>query len=494
MSAPLGRLLNALAEKGLLREGFEAPLQDIEIDRVTTDSRFVSPGTLFCAARGTVGDGHDYLPQVSAAGAVVALVEFRNPDVDIAQIAVLDGRRAAAFAAAELYGNPSRELSVIGITGTNGKTTTAAILRHLLSRRLPAASIGTLGVVGREGRMIPGTEGLTTPGPAQISEVLRRLRGEGVEAVAMEASSHALEQGRVAAVEFVAAIFTNLSRDHLDYHGSLEHYRAAKLKLIDLVRRGGVIAPNIDDPAWAEIQREGTHLVRFGALGRGEVQAENVRFTNSGLQWELRTPSCGATVRMPLFGLYNVYNALGSAAALWGLGWSSEAIAEGLHDVPQVPGRLERIAGAGGPAILVDYAHTPDALQRALLAVRPLVTGRLIVLFGAGGDRDRGKRPEMGRVAARHADLSIVTTDNPRHEDPLSIAEEIESGMGDAPRLRILDRREAIARAIDLATARDLVLLAGKGHETYQIWGDEHRHFDEREVVEEIFHKKGLAP
>jgi len=195
---------------------------------------------------------------------------------------------------------------------------------------------------------------------------------------------------------------------------------------------------------------------------------------------------------MPLFGIYNVYNALGAAAALWGMGWTAERIAEGLSGVPQVPGRLERVPGTSGPAILIDYAHTPDALERALQALRPLVQGRLIVVFGAGGDRDRGKRPAMGAVAAENADFSIVTTDNPRHEDPLAIAEDIESGMGGAPRLRIIDRREAIARAIDLAMPRDLVLLSGKGHETYQIWGDEHRHFDEREVVAEILARKGL--
>jgi UDP-N-acetylmuramoyl-L-alanyl-D-glutamate--2,6-diaminopimelate ligase len=493
LSALLGEIIARLDAEGITTGELSSALAGIRVSAVTTDSRWVRPGTLFCAVRGTAGDGHAFLAAAREAGAAAALVESPSADVDLPQIQVGYGRRAAAFAAAACFGDPSRELTVVGVTGTNGKTTTAAILRHVMSRTKRAASIGTLGVVDADGNTLPGTEGLTTPGPGQISELLRRLSDAGVTTVAMEASSHALTQDRIAAVKFDAAIFTNLTRDHLDYHGSEQAYRDAKLKLIDLVREGGVLAPNVDDPAWRDVRREGLHLVRFGMHGLGEVQAEKIRFANGWVEWHLQTPSCSSRIEMPLFGMYNVYNALGAAAALWGLGWSSEMIAESLSDVPQVPGRLERIAATGGPAILIDYAHTPDALGRALQALRPLAQGRLIVVFGAGGDRDRGKRPEMGRVAAENADLTVVTTDNPRHEDPLRIIEDIESGMGGAPRLRILDRREAIARAIDLATARDFVLLAGKGHETYQIWGDEHRHFDEREVVAEILARKGLS-
>jgi UDP-N-acetylmuramoyl-L-alanyl-D-glutamate--2,6-diaminopimelate ligase len=492
MNVHLGEVVERLASENLLAADVSPAVRSIALSGVTADSRLAGPGTLFCAVRGTTGDGHAYLPQVARAGAAAALVEVASPEIDLPQILVTSGRRAAAFAAAACYRDPSREVQIVAVTGTNGKTTTAAILRHLLGRSRRAASIGTLGLVGPDGKVVPGTEGLTTPGPAQVSELLRRMVDDGVQAVAMEASSHALSQERIAAVRFDAAIYTNLTRDHLDYHGDLESYRAAKLRLIDLLKPGGVLAPNIDDPAWEGIEKEGANLVRYGTMGRGEVQAENIRYANAGIEWHLQTPSCSAKIAMPLFGMYNVYNALGAAAALWGMGWTADRIAEGLSDVPQVPGRLERVPGTSGPAILIDYAHTPDALERALQALRPLVQGRLIVVFGAGGDRDRGKRPAMGAVAAANADLSIVTTDNPRHEDPLAIAEDIESGMGGAPRLRIIDRREAIARAIDLATPRDLVLLSGKGHETYQIWGDEHRHFDEREVVAEILARKGL--
>ncbi|HUE95609.1 MAG TPA: UDP-N-acetylmuramoyl-L-alanyl-D-glutamate--2,6-diaminopimelate ligase [Longimicrobiaceae bacterium] len=486
MSVTLGAVLDRLRAESLIT-GIPDELETaLQVDAITTDSRFVRPGTLFCAVRGAAGDGHDFLAAAADSGAVATLVELEAPGVSVPQIRVGSTRRAAAFAAAELYDDPWNGITLIGVTGTNGKTTTVEVLRHLLARSGRAASMGTLGLIGPDGRRLPGAANLTTPGPAQFAEEMRRLVDDGVQAVAMEVSSHALAQERVAAARFSAAIYTNLSRDHLDYHGTFEEYRAAKLKLLGLIGSGGVAAANVDDPAWATISRDGVHIIRFGTQGRGEVQAENIRYGADGADWHLHTPSCTSPVHLPLFGPFNVYNALGAAAALWGLGWRAEQIAEGLAIVGQVPGRLERIPGVAGPTILIDYAHTPDALERALQALRPFVEGRLIVVFGAGGDRDRGKRPEMGRVAAENADLSIVTSDNPRHEDPVAIAAQIEAGMGDAPRLRILDRREAIARALELATPSDLVLLAGKGHETYQVWGDEHRPFDERLVVAEL--------
>ncbi|MQA91936.1 MAG: UDP-N-acetylmuramoyl-L-alanyl-D-glutamate--2,6-diaminopimelate ligase [Gemmatimonas sp.] len=483
--------IDRLSAEGLLAGEPPSEFGAIEVAGLATDSRHVAPDFLFCAVRGVAGDGHRFLADAATAGAAAALVEEPTAAVDIPQVIVTSGRKAAAFAAAAFYGDPWEDVALIGITGTNGKTTTAAILRHILAGREAAASLGTLGVVGPDGRTIPGTEGLTTPGPVQFAEELGRLTDLGVQAVAMEVSSHALDQDRVIAGRFAGAVFTNLSRDHLDYHADLESYRRAKLKLADLVRPKGVIAANIDDPAWEGVEREGVHLVRFGTQGRGEVQAEGITYRNGGIEWHLSTPSCSTEVHLPLFGSYNVYNALGAAAVLWGLGWTSDQIAERLRSLPQVPGRLERVGATTGPAILIDFAHTPDALARALAALRPLVKGRLIVVFGAGGDRDRGKRPEMGRVAAEMADFSVVTTDNPRHEDPRGIADEIEAAMGDSPRLRILDRRAAIARAIELATPDDLILLAGKGHETYQIWGDDHRPLDERRIVQEVLQRRG---
>lgn len=495
--ARLGEVLGRLRREGLLRSepAGDAKLAEAPVRAVTVDSREAGPGVLFCAVRGTAADGHRFLPAVAAAGALAALVEERDPALSLPQAEVTDGRLAAAFAAAEAYGDPWDELTLMGVTGTNGKTTSAAILRHLLGLASPAASIGTLGVVGPDGAVVPGTEGLTTPGPVELARWLRELRGKGVGAVTMEVSSHALDQSRAAAARFDAALFTNLSRDHLDYHGTLEAYRAAKLRLAALVRPGGAVVLNADDPAWADVDAPaGVRRVRFAVDAPAEVRAEEIRVGSGGMEWILRTPDDAVPVRLPLFGLYNVANALGAAAVLWGLGWPAERVAAGLESLPQVPGRLERVPGPEGAAtVLIDFAHTPDALERALAALRPLVAGRLIVVFGAGGDRDRGKRPEMGRVAAEGADLAIVTSDNPRTEDPARIADDVESGMGNAPRRRVLDRREAIRTALAEAAADDVVLLAGKGHETYQIWGTEKRPFDERVVVREIFAEQGAG-
>lgn len=491
----LARIAGRLEREGLLRRAPSGvPVDAMEIRDLSSDSRQVGPGGLFCAVAGTTGDGHRFLPSVADAGAVAALVERPSKDVALPQFVVDDGRLAAAYAAAEHFGDPWDALTLVGLTGTNGKTTSAAILRHLLGLRAPAASIGTLGAVGADGAVLPGTEGLTTPGPVDLARWLRRLADDGVGAVAMEVSSHALHQGRAAAARFDAALFTNLTQDHLDYHGTLDEYRAAKLRLVSLLKPGGAAVLNADDPAWDGVRAPGGRVVRFGMERAADVRAEEVRVGPGGMEWTLVVPDGRAEVALPLFGSYNVANALGAAGVLWSLGWGVDEIAAGLGTLPQVPGRLERVAGPPEAATtLIDYAHTPDALERALRAVRPLVRGRVIVVFGAGGDRDRTKRPEMGRAAAENADLAVVTSDNPRTEDPERIAADIEAGMGRAPRLRILDRREAIRAALHEGGVDDLVLLAGKGHETYQIWGTETRPFDERVVVREILAEMAMV-
>jgi UDP-N-acetylmuramoyl-L-alanyl-D-glutamate--2,6-diaminopimelate ligase len=491
MTVTLARVAARLRAVGTLRDVVdEGSLDALPVADVAIDSHHVTPGALFCAIVGTQRDGHRYLGEAAAAGAVGAVVERPAPELPLPQLVVGSARLAAAHAAAEVFQDPWEDCTLIGITGTNGKTTTAAILRHLLSRRGSAASIGTLGVVGPDGNVVPGTEGLTTPGPVEVAQWLRRLVDDGVQGVAMEVSSHALDQQRVAAVRFDAAVFTNLSRDHLDYHGTLEAYRDAKLRMLELLKPGCVAAVNIDDAVWKAVAEKAPRCVRFGTGTQAEVRAENVTIARGGMEWELHTPDGWARVRLPLFGAFNVSNALGAAAALWSLDWATGEIAHGLETLPQVPGRLECVTGdAAVPTVLIDYAHTPDALARALAAVRPLVRGRLLVVFGAGGDRDRGKRPEMGHVASLGADLVIVTSDNPRTEDPERIIDDIESGMGDAPRLRIPDRAEAIRRALEEADEDDVILLAGKGHETYQICGTERRPFDEREVVQSILQR-----
>jgi len=455
---------------------------------IADDSRRVEPGGLFVAVRGSARDGHEYLPTAAERGAAAAIVE--DPErTALPAIVVREGRRAAAVAAAAAYGEPAADLTLVAVTGTNGKTTTVGILRHLLDRAdARAASIGTLGVLlGSAGEPVPGGGGLTTPGPVELQRVLRTLADAGVRRVAMEVSSHSLDQRRVEGLAFDAAVFTNLTRDHLDYHGTMESYFGAKARLVEHLKESGVAVVNADDTAWGGLPPV-PRRVTFGSVERGgDVQAAHVEYGPRGSVFELRAGGGAVDVALPLIGDFNVANALGAAAAAWALGVSLEEIARGLGTLPQVPGRLEIIHER--PTVLRDYAHTPDALERALAAVRPFARRRLIVLFGAGGDRDRGKRPLMGAAAVRGADLAIVTSDNPRTEDPEAILDDIERGMagdGGAPHERIEDRREAIRRALDVAHEDDVILLAGKGHENYQIRGTTSHPFDEREIVREL--------
>jgi len=449
----------------------------------------VRPGDLFCAVRGARADGHDFLSAARAAGAAAAVVERAGDAVGVPRLVVSDTRAASAHLAALFAGDPARRLHVVGITGTNGKTTTAVLVRHLLSELGPAAALGTLGVIGPDGIRSEGR--LTTPDPIELAGRLRELVAAGVRYLGMEVSSHALVQRRVEAVPFAAALFTNLTRDHLDYHADMEEYRDAKLRLLSLLRPGGTAIFNADEPAW---ERAGLDRspVRFGTSPAADVRALDLELGPAGSIWTLATPEGSAPVRLPLLGAFNVANALGAAAAARAAGMSTAAIADALSRAPQVPGRMEVLARS--PSLVVrDYAHTPDALERALEALRPIVAGRLVVVFGAGGDRDPGKRPLMGRIATRGADLAIVTSDNPRTEDPDAIVRAIVAGLEPGGWEPIVDRRAAIARALSVAGPGDAVLLAGKGHEAYQEVDGERRPFDEAVIVSEILAGGTLA-
>ena len=473
---------DALARAGLLRDVRGA--MPNELVGISDDSRQVVAGSLFVAVRGTARDGHDFLPALAdRAGAAIVEDPSRTT---LPAFVVSDARRAAPIAAAAAYGEPARSLQLVAVTGTNGKTTTVGMLRHLLDDGAArAASIGTLGVlVGSEGTPQPGGGGLTTPGPVELQRVLRVLVDAGVTRVAMEVSSHSLDQRRVDGLAFDVAVFTNLTRDHLDYHVTMEAYVAAKARLIDYLTSTGAAVINADDPAW-QVLAAAPRQVRFSLAGHdADVHAANVRYTPRGSDWELETAGARAPVRLPLVGDFNVANALGAGAAAWALGMPGDEIARRLSSLPQVPGRLERIYER--PTVLRDYAHTPDALERALMAVRPFASRRMIVVFGCGGDRDRGKRPQMGAIAERLADHAIVTSDNPRTEDPDRIIDDIEAGMHGANHERITDRHDAIARALTIAAPDDVIVLAGKGHETYQIRGTIAYPFDEREIVREL--------
>lgn len=479
----------ALSAAGLLVD-IRGALPD-QVTALEDDSRRVGPGAAFIAVRGSAHDGHEYLDRAREAGATMAIVEDASRTT-LPAVVVRDGRRAAALAAAAAFGHPARSLRLVGVTGTNGKTTTVHLLRHLLDEGDGrSASVGTVGVAtGSAGELLVDA-GLTTPGPIELQRLLRDLVDAGVQRVAMEVSSHALDQRRVEGLEFEVAVFTNLTRDHLDYHPSMAAYRDAKARLGEYLAPHGAVVVNEDDPAWRTLPGERRRLGYSTRVTSAEVHARDIRYTAAGSDWTLVIAGEEAPVRLPLIGDFNVSNALGAAAAAYALGVGVRAIATRLGTVPQVPGRLEAVGWS--PTVLRDYAHTPDALERALQAVRPFARGRLLVIFGCGGDRDRGKRPQMGAIAERLADHVIVTSDNPRTEDPEAILDDIEAGMTRDNHERIEDRRAAIARALGIARPDDVIVLAGKGHETYQIRGTDKLPFDEKAIVADLMSGAGRA-
>ncbi len=476
------RIVAALKHAGLLVE-VSGTLPETVAD-ITDDSRHVAAKGLFIAVHGSARDGHDFLAQAEEAGAAVAIVEDAGRTT-LPTIVVREGRRAAAIAAAAAFDDPAKQLRLVAVTGTNGKTTTVGVLRHLLDKPdARSASIGTLGILlGSEGVPVGGGASLTTPGPVELQRALRALVDRGVKTVAMELSSHSLDQRRAETLVFEAGVFTNFTRDHLDYHETMEAYLAAKARLIGLLGSRGAAVINLDDKAWTSLPQAHS-LITFGRDPDAMVRAESVLFHPRGSEWLLVADNQRHALQLPLIGDFNVSNALGAAGAAWHLGMTLSAIAARLRTVPQVAGRLEVIHER--PTVLRDYAHTPDALERSLAAVRPFARKKLFVIFGAGGDRDRGKRPLMGAIAEQGADFAIVTSDNPRTEEPMSILEDIERGMRLANHEIIEDRRDAIQRALALAGAEDVVLLAGKGHETYQIRGTTSYPFDEKEIVSEL--------
>jgi UDP-N-acetylmuramoyl-L-alanyl-D-glutamate--2,6-diaminopimelate ligase len=482
MSVSVRQIKAALADRGLLVSASN-DLPD-QATGISDDSRKVSPGDLFIAVRGWNSDGHDFLDAARDRGAIAAIVEDASRTT-LPSLVVREGRRASALASATAYGDPARGLRMLGVTGTNGKTTATSIMRHLFDDGDgSSASIGTLGViVGSEGEVLPGGSGLTTPGPVELQRILRALADRGVRTIAMEVSSHSLDQRRVDGLTFDVAVFTNLTRDHLDYHGTMEKYFEAKARLLDYLKPEGTAILNADAPEWRSLEPSSQTLT-FGVEESADIQADDVRFTSEGSEWRLVTPRGSADVVLPLIGDINVENALAAAATAFALGQAPAAIARRLATVPQVAGRLEIISRR--PTVLRDYAHTPDALERTLKTARAFTRGKLIVVFGCGGDRDKGKRPLMGEIAERDADCAIVTSDNPRTEDPDAIIDDIEAGMRSSKHERVTDRLTAIQRAIDLAVDGDIVLLAGKGHETYQIRGTTSYPFDEREIVKEM--------
>ena len=463
------------------------------ITRLVLDSRAVIPGALFVARRGLHVTGDRFLADAKSRGAAAVVVEADAVPaaraLGLPYLVVADADLALAQLAARFYGHPSHALLLVGVTGTNGKTTTT----HLVAGALGAAGrdtaiFGTLGY-GRPGRALTSTEH-TTPPATEFQRVLRLLHDQGVESVAVEVSSHALKTHRTYGTRFAAAIFTNLTRDHLDFHKDEADYRESKLRLFDRAARGDseplLALVNLDDPAAelfaARARKSGDRVLTFAERGLADLTVRRATYSPAATALVIAHPGGETAVELKLPGRYNVQNALGAFAAAIGLGIDPQVAARGLAAVTRVPGRLERVADGGDIEVLVDYAHTPDALATVLTTVRAVTRGRLIAVFGCGGDRDRGKRPLMAEIATRLADVTLMTSDNPRHEAPEAILAEMRPGIVPGrPCEVIVDRRAAIARAIELARPGDVVLIAGKGHETLQLIGEERLPFDDRE-------------
>jgi UDP-N-acetylmuramoyl-L-alanyl-D-glutamate--2,6-diaminopimelate ligase len=485
MSLTWNAVLDELRRADLL---VSAPAQTPHLSGVGVDSRTIQPGMLYVAVRGSQADGHRFAAQAVRRGAAALVVEAPQQS-GIPEVVVRDGRRSALVLGSAWDGSPGRRLTLIGVTGTNGKTTTTGLIRHLFNDAGQAGSIGTLGAFDGTDQPVTSTAGsLTTPGPIDLQATLAAMLERGVSHVVMETSSHSLDQGRLDGLTFAAGVFTNLTRDHLDYHGTMEAYLASKLRLSSLLHLEGIEVVNQDEAAWSALPPRMPRIT-FGIDSGADVRATGVVLDSRGSRFLLNGRFGSLEASLPLLGDFNVANALAAAATALGLGRPMAQVVERLACAPQVPGRMERISDT--PCIVLrDYAHTPDALERALTSLRPLTAGRLIAVFGCGGDRDRGKRAIMGRLAAQLSDLAIATSDNPRTEDPGAIIDDIEQGMGGMPHLRIVDRLAAIHAALGEGRPGDTILLAGKGHETYQVIGTEKFPFDEREIVQEAVRGK----
>jgi UDP-N-acetylmuramoyl-L-alanyl-D-glutamate--2,6-diaminopimelate ligase len=501
----LSELLNALPTE--LRgngRGSSSVDCETEIRGIAYDSRRVEPGDLFFALRGGSADGHDHLAAAFKRGAVAAIVESVPADlglVDRPVVVVRDSRQALAPISTHFFGDPSSELSLIGVTGTNGKTSTTYLAESILQRAgVPAGVIGTLDI-RYAGERQPAVN--TTPESCEIQRNLRAMRDHGIECAVMEVSSHGLALGRVRGCGFAIAALTNVSQDHLDFHDSMDAYRAAKTRLFDTyLRANGSAVVNVDDASADAFiraaERVGAKLIRVSrnSESAAEVRLEQARVELNGTDARIALPGGTLKLRIPLVGDFNLENTLVACGIAVALDIDPKTIADGVENCPQVPGRVERVQTSreAEPMVVVDYAHTPDAVEKLLATLRPLANERLVAVFGCGGDRDRSKRPLMAEAVARWSDRVVATSDNPRSEDPLQILKDVEAGLATLRRVEaealdategsyamISDRRHAIEAAIGIARPGDMVVIAGKGHEDYQIVGPDRLHFDDRE-------------
>lgn len=489
-------LYEALRDRGMIR-GDTAPMVAVDVIGLSYDSRRVRPGDVFVAIRGLQVDGAIFAGQALERGAAAIVAERpAPPDLVVPWLVVDDSRKALAVLASTFYGRPSGSLQLVGITGTNGKTTTSFLVASIFEAAgVPCGLIGTVGhQVGEELQQA----GHTTPEAPDVEYLLTGMVNRGCGACAMEVSSHALALNRVEELVFAAGVFTNLTRDHLDFHADMESYFGAKRHLFDLLPPDAPALINVDDPRGAGLVELTGRPVTYAVDRPADITPGPLSYSLDGLAFDVRTPRGSLELRSSLVGRPNVYNILAATATATALGLSFEAIEQGVRALKGVPGRFQVVSNPDDElTIVVDYAHTDDALRHLLETARSLTRGRIITVFGCGGDRDRTKRPLMGAVAGRLSDVILITSDNPRGEDPDRIIQEIQRGITSDTRkttqqevLKLVDRRAAIARAVELATPGDLVLIAGKGHERYQVVGDQVLPFDDAAVAAEALSRR----
>lgn len=456
--------------------------KEIEITGITAHSNQVAPGDLFIAKKGLTHDGADYIPEAIAAGAVAILTDLADPFIPVTQLIHPDISSIEAKLASQFFHQPSKELKVVGVTGTNGKTTVSFLIQHLFSQSgLLAGLIGTIEWVIGSHRF---SGGMTTPDVITNQKLLRDMVSEGCKAAVMEVSSHGLDQNRVGEILFDIAIFTNLSQDHLDYHRSMEQYKKAKEKLFTSLKEGKWAILNKDEDFFPQTRAK---VLTYGIENGADLTASEVKIMGKGTQFSLTYQGEKVSVRSPLIGKFNVYNLLAAIGAGIAAGISLEDCAQHLRNFSAIPGRLERIKNSRGLNVFIDFAHTEDALKNVLETLRPLTKGRLITLFGCGGDRDKDKRKGMGKTASSLSDLVILTNDNPRTENPDHIIQDILKGITGDCAIRIeKDRRLAIQLAVGEATPDDLILIAGRGHEKEQIFAHQILPFEDSQVAKEI--------
>ncbi len=462
---------------------------DVEVCGLTASSRDAAPGQLFAAIRGTSIDGHRFIGDALTAGVAAVLAETAPPldlPASVTWLHVPDSRSALSTLASEISGNPWREMAMAGVTGTNGKTTTTFLLHHIMKTAWHRA--GLVGTILTDDGETVETAKHTTPGSIELSALLERMKDNGCRGVAMEVSSHGIHQKRISAIGFDACVFTNLTQDHLDYHKTLDAYFKAKADWFhdlatDPLGKKPIAVVNGDDARGVElaVALDGKlPVLRFGFGVNSEFRANNFRQNPRGMEFELAAKGKTFLVRAPLIGRFNVYNLLAAIAAASACGIRPRDAIAALANAPQVPGRMENVGNAGGATVFVDYAHTPDAVENACRTLRELNPRHLITVFGCGGDRDQGKRPLMAAAASRYSDACIVTSDNPRSEDPLAIIRDIEAGLTGKNCRSIPDRAEAIDFAVANSLSGDIILIAGKGHETTQTFSDRTIEFDDR--------------